>query len=179
MLLSRSLTCLKVRKRGIRGFPSTMAILNLSIASVRSTQVEISPLPFSAEAIANKREQIVREATIWTRLRSPRVVQLYGASHVTTHQLVCEYSHLRSLSKYLSHTREEMSRVDFWTWLLQACLGLQYLHARGISHNDLKCDNILVGSDGMAKLADFGLSSERFTASDVPSLPPAAVGAYH
>ncbi|GAB9476440.1 Serine/threonine protein kinase [Globisporangium polare] len=33
--------------------------------------------------------------------------------------------------------------------------GLQYLHAQNVVHNDLKCDNIMVGS---AKLIDFGLS---------------------
>ncbi|KAL3660342.1 hypothetical protein V7S43_014496 [Phytophthora oleae] len=41
----------------------------------------------------------------------------------------------------------------------EAAFGLEYLHARGILHRDLTCDNILAGSDNKAKLTDFGLSA--------------------
>ena len=34
--------------------------------------------------------------------------------------------------------------------------GLRYLHEQGVIHRDLKPENILIGSDGRAKIADFG-----------------------
>ncbi|KAF1326307.1 Tkl protein kinase, partial [Globisporangium splendens] len=37
-------------------------------------------------------------------------------------------------------------------------LGLKYLHEQNIVHNDLKCDNILVGASGESKITDLGLS---------------------
>jgi novel protein kinase C epsilon type len=37
-------------------------------------------------------------------------------------------------------------------------LAVQFLHRHGILHRDLKLENVLVGSDGHCKIADFGLS---------------------
>lgn len=36
--------------------------------------------------------------------------------------------------------------------------GLAYLHALGVAHQDLKPDNILIGADRTAKIADFGVA---------------------
>ena len=45
--------------------------------------------------------------------------------------------------------------------LLWQVLGLEYLHAYGITHRDLKPQNMLITADGHMKLADFGLSAEQ------------------
>uniref|UniRef100_K3WQK0 Protein kinase domain-containing protein n=1 Tax=Globisporangium ultimum (strain ATCC 200006 / CBS 805.95 / DAOM BR144) TaxID=431595 RepID=K3WQK0_GLOUD len=43
--------------------------------------------------------------------------------------------------------------------LYEVALGLAYMHGMNVVHNDLKCDNVLVGMDEKAKLIDFGLSA--------------------
>lgn len=43
--------------------------------------------------------------------------------------------------------------------LLQMASALQFIHARGMAHLDVKPDNIYTTKDGRYKLGDFGLAS--------------------
>jgi len=47
-------------------------------------------------------------------------------------------------------------RAKFYT--VEITLAVQFLHQHGILHRDLKLENVLVGSEGHCKIADFGLS---------------------
>lgn len=66
-------------------------------------------------------------------------------------------------------------------WFRDLILGMEYLHAQGIVHRDIKPDNCLVTNDDVLKIVDFGVSemfeknSDMLTAKSVGSpafLPP-------
>ncbi|KAE9345544.1 hypothetical protein PR003_g7901 [Phytophthora rubi] len=100
------------------------------------------------------------EVHFWHRLRHPNVIKMYGACDASPLPLqffVCEYASNGSLLEYTKLIPPEEQRV--WTFLHQAALGLEYLHEREIIHGDLRCSNILIGSDGLAKLANFARSN--------------------
>ncbi|EAZ13217.1 hypothetical protein OsJ_03137 [Oryza sativa Japonica Group] len=54
--------------------------------------------------------------------------------------------------------------------------GLTYLHGMSLVHGDVKADNIVIGVDGLAKLADFGcaktMDSERRVSGTPGFMPP-------
>lgn len=61
-----------------------------------------------------------------------------------------------SARKLIGNFEEE----QLWTFIEQVALGLQYLHAHGITHQDIKPDNILINSDGQYLIIDFGISTK-------------------
>ena len=62
-----------------------------------------------------------------------------------------------SIDEWADQQRLDLaSRVGL---LLQACRALQYAHAHGVLHQDIKPGNLLVSADGVVHLVDFGLST--------------------
>ncbi|EGZ20826.1 hypothetical protein PHYSODRAFT_408934, partial [Phytophthora sojae] len=111
-----------------------------------------------SDVVVKRRAETVaifrREVEIWFSLSHPHVVRLFGACHVGRPFFVCEYATHGTLVSFLRKHPGEI-----WTKLHESALGVQYLHARGVVHGDLKGNNIVIGSDMKAKVTDFGLSS--------------------
>ena len=73
-------------------------------------------------------------------------------------------------------------------WFRDLILGIEYLHAQGVVHRDIKPDNLLLTEDDVLKIVDFGVSeifekeSEMVTAKSAGSpafLPPELCIAKH
>lgn len=123
----------------------------------------------------NSREMFLNETTIWSKIQHPNVVRLFKACHVGNPFFVCEWAANGTLSDYLSR---DNVRFKTWAKLHEAALGLKHLHTKQkVVHGDLKCNNILISTDGSAKLSDFGLSFELTSEQEEVFRPLCEIGA--
>jgi serine/threonine protein kinase len=103
-------------------------------------------------------ERFKREGRILGRLRHPHIAELIdaGVSQAGQPYLVLEYLEGDHIDRYCDQRRLDVgARVRLFLDVLQ---GVAQAHANLIVHRDLKPPNILVRTDGQAKLLDFGIA---------------------
>ncbi|HTV25375.1 MAG TPA: serine/threonine-protein kinase, partial [Polyangiaceae bacterium] len=103
------------------------------------------------------RVQLAREARINARLEHPNIVRVYDFLTVGNDDyIVSEYIDGSSLDELLTPGRTDIEG-DLAT-ASAIIRGLAHAHAAGIVHLDLKTENVLIGRDGVPKIADFGIA---------------------
>jgi tetratricopeptide (TPR) repeat protein len=134
-----------------------MGVVYRALDSQLGRTVAIKVLMAQAGADPRIREYFLREARAVAQLIHPNIVTLFDAGlEGTSPYLVMELVEGDDLRTQLQKSRLEIKE----TLLLISgvALALDYAHSRKIVHRDVKPENILVSSDGTAKLMDFGVA---------------------
>ena len=112
----------------------------------------------------HKRVSAEREIKALSVARDERIVQIM-AYEIKMHSPGCGYSFL--IAEELCHGGDLNSRLDApsslqenFKWGYQAADGVDFLHCLGITHRDLKPDNLMLTCTGDIKIGDFGLARE-------------------
>ncbi|XP_078150776.1 mitogen-activated protein kinase kinase kinase 18-like [Carex rostrata] len=129
--------------------------------------VSLASDPISARLVAVKSAEVSlssplqHEHRILSSLSSPYVVSCYGTYITNSHfHLMLEFAPGGSLfDRIKNHTEGRLDECHIRLYVRDILLGLSYLHTNHISHGDIKSQNVLIGSDGRAKLADFGAAA--------------------
>lgn len=106
------------------------------------------------------------EARALARLGHPNVVTVYElGEHEGRDFMVSELAAgtLRDWCLTEPRRADQVLRL-----FLQAARGLEAAHAAGLVHRDFKPENVLIGEDGVARVADFGLVSVDGARGEVP-----------
>jgi len=114
----------------------------------------------SADAVKKPEavERFQREARAAARLDHPNIVGAFDADEVKgTHYLVMECVEGKDLARVVKESGPlPLDRaVDY---VLQAARGLEYAHAQGVIHRDIKPHNLLLDKNGRVKILDMGLA---------------------
>lgn len=107
------------------------------------------------------RARFVREAQALAKLKHPNVLTIRDVGVEGDRVYIAmEYVEAGTLSTWcVQHQPGSRARfVEVLRFAVAAGQGLAAAHDAGIVHRDVKPANILVGSDGRSRLADFGLA---------------------
>lgn len=104
-------------------------------------------------------QRFIREGSVLARLRHPNIAQLIDAGVAPSGQpyLVLEYVEGERIDRYAERRNLDIeARVRLFLDVLAA---VAHAHSHLIVHRDIKPSNILVSSDGVVKLLDFGIAA--------------------
>src|SRR5206468_1800628 len=124
------------------------------------TQQIVAIKVIAAEVVADPvlRLRFAQECRVSNQLDHPHVVRMldFGMDGIKSY-LVMEYIDGQDLGRRLDREGkipvQEAVRI-----IVQTGKALHWAHQHKMIHRDVKPDNILIGSDGQAKLADLGLA---------------------
>ena len=119
-------------------------------------KVALKVLPLEVAANQDRMRRFKQEATAAASLNHPNIAHIYEIGEAEGfHFIAMEYVHGYTLRELIHHENAELPKL--LRVLQHVAEGLAKAHAAGIVHRDLKPDNIMVSSDGHAKILDFGL----------------------
>ena len=110
------------------------------------------------------RRRFLAEAKILSRLNHPRLVHVHESGIDEPSGTPYYVMDLVQSAVGKSETLEDVRKAGKVTearalqWLADICEGLEYIHAQGVVHRDVKLENVLIDENGHAVLSDFGVS---------------------
>ena len=105
-------------------------------------------------------ELFEREGKVGLTMQHPNIVEVLNVRRDPTsgqYYIVMEFVEGQNLRDFLA-VRKKLEPAEGLKILEEAAAGLAYAYSRGITHRDMKLTNILISSQGDAKLVDFGLA---------------------
>jgi len=124
----------------------------------RSVAVKVMHREMSEQA--DQLERFRQEARAVAKLSHPNVVAVIDAGEDGGHPyIVFEYVDGETLKQRINRVGA-LDPQEALAYAIEIARGLTVAHARNMVHRDIKPQNVLIDSEGRAKLTDFGISRQ-------------------
>lgn len=123
-------------------------------------KVALKVLPPELAESEERRARFTREAKAIAALNHPNIVTVYSVEEDDgVHFITMELVRGKTLSELLPKSGFSLNK--FFDIAIPLTDAVAAAHQEGITHRDLKPDNVLMGDDGRIKVCDFGLAKFR------------------
>jgi serine/threonine-protein kinase len=138
-----------------------MATVDLAHDAELDRPVALKRLAENLARDENLQRRFLREARLAARLAHPNVVRVFDVGEDDGRPFIAmEYVEGETLAEVVARRAplpvSEAARLG-----TQMCAGLAAAHAAGLVHRDVKPHNLLLGTDGVLKLGDFGIAARQ------------------
>ncbi len=137
-----------------------MSTVYLARDTTLDRQVAVKVMHREMSEQADQLERFRQEARAVAKLSHPNVVAVIDAGEDGGHPyIVFEYVEGETLKQRINRVGA-LDPQEALAYAIEIARGLTVAHARNMVHRDIKPQNVLIDSEGRAKLTDFGISRQ-------------------
>ncbi|MCH9001762.1 MAG: protein kinase [Planctomycetes bacterium] len=135
-------------------------VVYVAVQKSTKRKVAIKILLEGRFASSSARRRFQREVALAAGLKHPNIIAIFDSGETPDGQQFCVMDYVRGRSIHDHVRASKLSLKETLKLFSSVCEAAHFANQRGVVHRDLKPSNIIVDSDGVPRVLDFGLAKQ-------------------